>query len=77
MHHLVLRGDVIQAVSDGSFHIYPVHSIDEGLAILACAPEGAEGVNVKQPIANCLRELAVGLKEFANPAKDAAIEIKP
>jgi predicted ATP-dependent protease len=34
VRHLVLRSDVIQAVAEDKFHIYPVRTIDEGLAIL-------------------------------------------
>jgi len=38
VRHLVLRGDVIQAVAEGKFHIYPVRTIDDGLAILTSMP---------------------------------------
>ena len=34
VQNLMLRGDVIDAVQTGQFHIYPVHSIDEGIEIL-------------------------------------------
>jgi len=32
--HLMLRQDVIDAVEEGKFHIYPVEHIDEGIEIL-------------------------------------------
>ncbi len=32
--HLVLRRDVVEAVCDGKFHIYPVRTIDEGIRVL-------------------------------------------
>lgn len=38
--HLMLRNDVVQAVAEGQFHIYPVASIDQGLEILTGLPAG-------------------------------------
>lgn len=32
--HLVLRDNVLQAVKDGLFHIYPVDTIEEAMEIL-------------------------------------------
>jgi len=75
VRHLVLRSDVIEAVARGRFHIYPVQSIDEGLAILTGAPGGASQVN--QAVADRLRELALGLKEFAPGAKEIGSDSKP
>ena len=45
--HLMLRRDVIEAVRNGQFRIYPVNSIDEGIEILTGIPAGvrnADGV---------------------------------
>jgi lon-related putative ATP-dependent protease len=38
--HLMLRRDVIQAVEDGQFHVYPVETIDQGIEILTGVPAG-------------------------------------
>ncbi len=38
--NLMLRADVRQAVAEGKFHIYPVHTIDEGIEILTDVPAG-------------------------------------
>jgi predicted ATP-dependent protease len=38
--NLMLRADVRQAVAEGKFHIYPVHTIDEGIEILTGVPAG-------------------------------------
>ncbi len=38
--HLMLREDVRQAVAGGTFHIYPVNTVDEGLEILTGVPAG-------------------------------------
>jgi ATP-dependent Lon protease len=78
VRHLVLRSDVIQAVADGKFHIYPVRSIDEGLAILTDTPGGGAGEHsVNEAVAKRLKELALGLKEFAATGRDGATEPKP
>ena len=39
---LMLRHDVVQAVQEGKFHIYAVHTIDEGIEILTGRPAGVQ-----------------------------------
>jgi predicted ATP-dependent protease len=73
VRHIVLREDVVEAVRDGKFHIYPVRTIDEGLAILTGLP-AEERVN--EAVRKRLRDLATGLKEFAVPARDGSAESK-
>ena len=58
----------------GRFHIYPVHTIDEGLEILTAGPASVESIN--EAVARRLKELAVGLKQFAAPAPNGAMEPK-
>jgi predicted ATP-dependent protease len=74
VRHIVLREDVIEAVAEGKFHVYPVRTIDEGLAILT-GHGTADQVN--EAVRNRLRELAAGLREFAVPVHDGSAEIKP
>jgi len=38
--HLMLRQDVVDAVAAGKFHIYPIHTVDEGLELLTALPAG-------------------------------------
>jgi predicted ATP-dependent protease len=40
--HLMLRQDVIDAVEEGKFHIYPVEHVDEGIEILTGLPAGSK-----------------------------------
>ena len=79
VRHLVLRKDVVQAVADGRFHIYPVHTIDEGLSILAGvladAPEGG-AVPINEAVSRRLKELAIGLKDFVGGGRDGGGESK-
>lgn len=46
---LVLKKEVIDAVKDGMFHIYPVHTIEEGIEILTGVPAGKPDKNGKYP----------------------------
>jgi predicted ATP-dependent protease len=78
VRHLVLRRDVVQAVADGRFHIYPVRNIDEGIAILTGVPAEAEldQPSVNKAVARRLKDLALGLKEFAAADHSAATDGK-
>jgi predicted ATP-dependent protease len=38
--HLMLRRDVVEAAAAGRFHIYPVTTIDQGIALLSELPAG-------------------------------------
>lgn len=79
VRHLVLRSDVIQAVAERKFHIYPVQTVDEGLSILTGLPAGARAdeASVNKAVGKRLKELALGLKEFAVSGHDGATESKP
>ena len=39
--HLMLRADVVDAVAAGSFHVYAVAHVDEGIVLLTGLPAGA------------------------------------
>jgi len=47
--HLMLREDVVAAVAEGRFHIWPVATIDEGLAILTGLEPGEAGPDGSYP----------------------------
>lgn len=66
VRNLILRADVVQAVAEGKFHIYPVHTIDGGLETLTGAQAGEVGEEgtVNEAASRRLKELAVGLKAF-------------
>jgi len=68
---LMLRKDVVQAVKEGKFRIYPVRTIDQGIEILTGmeAGESTEGGRFKEGTVNDrvdkkLRELGAKIKEF-------------
>ncbi len=69
--NLMLREDVAAAVERGEFHVYPVETVDEGIAILtgveagSAAPDGTfpEG-SVNHRVADRLLRLALASKSF-------------
>jgi ATP-dependent Lon protease len=68
---LMLRKDVVEAVAAGKFHIYPVHSIDQGIGILTGVPAGEKSQDGTYPAGSVnnrvnqnLWELAKRMKEF-------------
>jgi predicted ATP-dependent protease len=78
VRHLILRQDVVQAVADGKFHIYPVYTIDEGLAILGEGPaeDGGDARNINKRVGDRLKELALGLREFAGSGREGTSETR-
>jgi predicted ATP-dependent protease len=43
VHHLMLEEEVVQAVADGAFHVYPIRHIDQALELLTGLPAGRRG----------------------------------
>jgi lon-related putative ATP-dependent protease len=77
--NLMLRAEVRQAVAEGQFHIYPVHTVDEGIEILTGVPAGAlqdDGTypedSVHGHVLARLEEIAASLKEKGKGEKDEA-----
>jgi lon-related putative ATP-dependent protease len=78
---LMLRQDVVDAVSKGRFHIYPVKTIDQGIEILTGKKAGkrkADGSYPKGSISKLvddkLEALAEGLKNFAGDKEEGKKE---
>ncbi len=74
IQNLMLRSDVIEAVSQGQFHIYPVKMIDEGIEILTGIEAGRrkddgtfEEGTVHDLVDKELHRLAQSLKSFGAP----------
>ncbi len=49
VEHLMLKDEVIAAVREGRFHIYPVRTIDEGMELLTGVPAGVRGADARYP----------------------------
>ena len=68
---LMLRKDVVEAVSEGKFHIYPVKTIDQGIEILTGVPAGEKNPDGAYPegtvnfrVNKKLMDLAKSMKGF-------------
>ncbi len=70
VQHVVLRPDVVEAVSEGKFHIYAVETIDQGIELLTGVPagEGDEKGNYPEGTVNYLVQQR--LLEMAEEKKD-------
>ncbi len=73
---LMLRKDVVETVSQGKFHIYPVETIDGGIEILTGVEMGKHDEEGKYPpgtvnflVDEKLTSLAKGLKTFGEEEK--------
>lgn len=71
---LILHHDVIEAVRAGQFHLYPVRTIDEAIAVLCDLPAGsvADDASIHGKVAHRLRSLAEGLRSFAEGGRPVA-----
>jgi ATP-dependent Lon protease len=80
---LMLRKDVVQAVKEKKFHVYPVKTIDQGIEILTGVEAGEqledgrfkEG-SVNDRVDKKLRELGTRIKEFEGGGEEGGKEEK-
>ena len=71
VRNLMLREDIVEAVAEGEFHIYPVTTVDQGMEVLTGVEAGelqedgtySEGT-INYTIDKRLRELADKLREY-------------
>jgi lon-related putative ATP-dependent protease len=75
--HLMLKKQVVDAVAEGRFHVYPVETIDEGIAILTGREAGTPDRDGKYPegsvnslVEQRLAELAERARSFSTRGKD-------
>ena len=67
--HLMLNDEVVQAVAKGEFHVYPVGSIDEGIAILTGIDAGVQAADGKYPQGSINQLVEQRLSLFAAKAR--------
>jgi len=72
VQNLMLREDVVEAVEQGRFHVYPIRTVDQGIEILTGRPAGERGPDGAFPegtlnllVDQRLREMAERLRSFA------------
>jgi len=72
VQHLMLREDVVEAVRNGQFAVYPVGSIDEGIEILTGVKAGERGAEGRFPVGTINRLVEDKLKSFAERGRNFA-----
>jgi lon-related putative ATP-dependent protease len=84
VQHLMLRRDVIDACAEGKFAIYPVGTIDEGVALLTGSPAGERaadgcypGGSVNRLVEDRLRDFARIRQSFGQRALVEPADIRP
>ncbi len=75
--HLMLHEDVVTAVAEGKFHVWPITTIDEGVELLSGMPAGTRSKDGSYPqgtvhhiVQARLLELAEALSNFGNGNDD-------
>ena len=71
VQHLMLRSDVVEACAAGRFAVYPVLTIDQGIAIMTGLPAGERGPEGAYPIGSLNRAVEDRLKDFAKIRKES------
>jgi predicted ATP-dependent protease len=66
VQHLMLRKDVIEACGAGQFAVYPVVTIDEGMALLTGLPAGERQADGTYPAGSLNRRIEDRLRSFAS-----------
>ncbi len=69
--NLMLKKEIVEAVKNKKFHIYPIKTIDDGIEVLTGMEAGKRGANgsfrkgsFNELVDNKLRELAINQKKF-------------
>jgi predicted ATP-dependent protease len=72
VRNLVLRGEVIDAVREGKFHLWPLRSIDEGIALLTGVAAGKidQPLTVHGRVLARLREMERQMRPHTSPGRD-------
>ena len=71
--NLMLREDVVEAVKEGKFHIYPVETIDQGIEVLTGVPAGEpdeEGIFPENSINDLAQKKLDEMAELLAPKKN-------
>jgi predicted ATP-dependent protease len=63
--HLMLRQDVVDAVEEGRFHVYPVHDVNQGIELLTGMPAGERDAEGQFPEGTFNYRVETTLKKMA------------
>lgn len=80
IRNLVLKDEVIEAVREGNFHIYPIDHIDEGIEILMGLPAGKKLENgffekgsIHEKVYNKIRQYALTMANFGKEETEGSV----
>ena len=68
VRHLMLRQDVVDAVAEGRFQVYPIATVDEGIALLTGRPAGerdADGAFPEDSVNRLVEDRLIGFAQAA------------
>lgn len=84
VRHIMLREDIVEAVSAGRFHLYAVSTVDEGIELLTGVPAGAPDASGAYPTGSVnalvderISRFGLQLREFGRPAENGAKPVVP
>ncbi len=77
VRHLMLRDDVVDAITAGKFAIYPIETIDQGIEILTGIPAGELGSDGKFPDGTLNGAVQAELAVFAEKARAFGMGNRP
>jgi lon-related putative ATP-dependent protease len=69
--HLMLRDEVVDAVRAGRFHVYPVSTADEGIALLTGVPAGDRDATGRYPAGTVNARIEARLQNMLNALRAA------
>jgi lon-related putative ATP-dependent protease len=69
VQHLMLRRDVVDAVTEGKFRVYSVRTIDEGIELLTGIPAGVRGRDGRFPPDSINGKVEAKLTAYAEAAR--------
>ena len=69
---LVLNDEVVEAVKNGQFHIYPISHINQGIELMMGYPAGERDAEGNFPADSVHGRVYAKLKAFAGAAKSFA-----
>jgi len=71
----MLRADVVEAIRKGTFAVYPIKSIDQGIELLTGVPAGRARKNGSYDAATVNGKVTAQLSAFVEAAK--ALSVSP
>lgn len=75
VQHLMLRADVVAAIRKGSFRIYPIDRIEDGVELMMGMPAGAMCADGQFPSGTVYRLVSLQLDNYAAAVRQQRIEM--